>query len=69
MERAVGLHRDLHDDAAVGRCTRILSRFHWYSGNGDAAQRAALEAIAILEPLGDSVALARAYSGWRSWRC
>ena len=31
-------------------------------GNGDAGQRAAREAIAILEPLGDSVALARAYS-------
>src|SRR5262249_34688267 len=62
VERAVGLYRDLHDDAAVGRCTRILARFHWYAGNGDAAQRAAREAIAILEPLGDSVALARAYS-------
>jgi DNA-binding CsgD family transcriptional regulator/tetratricopeptide (TPR) repeat protein len=61
-ERAIGLYHALDDAAAVGRCTRILARLHWYSGNGDAAQRAAREAIAILEPLGDSVDLARAYS-------
>ena len=32
------------------------------AGDGDAARTAALEAIAILEPLGESVELARAYS-------
>jgi DNA-binding CsgD family transcriptional regulator/tetratricopeptide (TPR) repeat protein len=63
IERAIELYGDLGDEAAVGRCTRILSRFHWQAGNGAAARRAALDAIAILEPLGDSFELARAYSG------
>ena len=54
--------RELGDEEAVGRCTRVLSRFHWFAGDGDAARRTALEAIAILEPLGESVELARAYS-------
>ena len=49
--------------AAVGRCTQILSRFYWHAGDGDAARAKALEAIEILEPLGESVELARAYSG------
>ena len=38
-------------------------RFHWHAGDGDAARAKALEAIEILEPLGESVELARAYSG------
>jgi DNA-binding CsgD family transcriptional regulator/tetratricopeptide (TPR) repeat protein len=53
----------LGDEAAVGRCTRVLSRFHWFAGDGDAAHRKMLEAMAILEPLGESAELARAYSG------
>ncbi|MGZ8783255.1 MAG: ATP-binding protein, partial [Gaiellaceae bacterium] len=53
----------LKDGAAVGRCTQILSRCHWHAGDGDAARATALEAIQILEPLGDTVELARAYSG------
>ena len=63
IERAIALFGDLNDLAAVGRCTRVLSRFHWFAGDGDAAQRKALEAVAILEPLGESAELARAYSG------
>ena len=63
IERAIALFGDLDDIAAVGRCTRVLSRFHWFAGDGEAAQRKALEAIAILEPLGESAELARAYSG------
>ena len=55
--------RSSDDAAAVGRCTQILSRFHWHAGDGDAARAKALEAIEILEPLGDSAELARAYSG------
>ena len=47
----------------MGRCTRVLSRLHWFVGDGDAARAKALEAIAILEPLGESIELARAYSG------
>lgn len=63
MKRAIAIHRELSDEAAVGRCTRILSRFHWFAGDGDLARRRGLEAIEILEPLGESVELARAYSG------
>ena len=63
IERAIAIYGELGDEAAVGRCTRVLSRFHWFAGDGDAARAKALEAIAILEPLGESVELARAYSG------
>ena len=63
MERSIALHRELGDQLAVGRCTRILSRFHWYAGDGDAARRTARAAVAILERHGESVELARAYSG------
>jgi DNA-binding CsgD family transcriptional regulator/tetratricopeptide (TPR) repeat protein len=62
MERAIGLHRELGDQLAVGRCTRILSRFHWYAGDGDTAGRTARAAVAILERQGESAELARAYS-------
>ena len=63
IEQAVAHFRAADDRAAIGRCTRILSRFHWYAGDGAAARRTAREAIAILEPLGESGELARAYSG------
>ncbi len=62
IERAITAYVELSDEAAVGRCTRILSRFLWFAGDGDAAQRKAQEAITMLEPLGESVELARAYS-------
>jgi predicted ATPase len=61
--RAIGIYGDLGDEAALGRSTRVLSRFHWYAGDGGRARATAVEAIAILEPLGQSVELARAYSG------
>ena len=63
IERAIAIHRELGDEAAVGHCTRVLSRFHWFAGDGALARATALEAIAILEPLGESVELAGAYSG------
>ncbi len=63
MERGIGLHRELGDQLAVGRCTRILSRFHWYAGDGETARRTARAAVAILERQGESAELARAYSG------
>jgi predicted ATPase/DNA-binding CsgD family transcriptional regulator len=63
IDRAIAEWTALRDRAAVGRCTQILSRFHWHVGDGDAARAKALEAIEILEPLGESVELARAYSG------
>lgn len=63
LTRAMDLYRDVGDVAALGRCLRVLSRFHWYTGDGRAARAAAEEAVAALEPLGESVELARAYSG------
>ena len=63
IARAIGIHRDLGDQAALGRCTRVLSRFHWFAGDGAPARAEALEAIKILEPLGESIELARACSG------
>jgi predicted ATPase/DNA-binding CsgD family transcriptional regulator len=62
IERAIALYRRLGARAADGRCTRALSRFHWYVGAGAPARRFAREAIAILEPLGESVELAAAFS-------
>jgi predicted ATPase/DNA-binding CsgD family transcriptional regulator len=63
IERAIAGYEQLGDEEAVGRCRRVLARFHWYAGDGAAARRAALEAVAILERLGESAELARAYSG------
>jgi DNA-binding CsgD family transcriptional regulator/tetratricopeptide (TPR) repeat protein len=63
IEKAIALHAEIGDDEGVGRCTRILSRLHWFAGVGEAARREARDAVAILEPLGESCELARAYSG------
>ncbi len=60
---AIDIHRELGDQAALGRCTRVLSRFHWFAGDGGPARGKAIEAIGILEPLGESIELARACSG------
>jgi DNA-binding CsgD family transcriptional regulator/tetratricopeptide (TPR) repeat protein len=62
IENARRIYGRLGDQEAVGRCVRILSRFHWFAGDGDAARSAAREAIAILAPPGESVELARAQS-------
>lgn len=63
IERAIADFGALGDEVGVARCTRVLSRFHWFVGNGRLARVKALEAMEILEPLGESVELARAYSG------
>jgi DNA-binding CsgD family transcriptional regulator/tetratricopeptide (TPR) repeat protein len=63
IERSIGLYEELGDASGAGRCTRVLSRFHWFAGDGAPALEKALEAIAILEPLGETTELARAYSG------
>jgi len=62
IERAISIYRGLGDDAAVGRCTRVHSRICWFAGDGALARAKALEAVEILEPLGETVELARAYS-------
>ena len=59
---AIEANEEIADLVAVGRCTRVLSRCHWYVGDGEVAKQEANRAVEILEPLGDSVELARAYS-------
>jgi predicted ATPase/DNA-binding CsgD family transcriptional regulator len=63
VKGAISIHGQLGDQAALGRCTRELSRFHWFAGEGAPARAKAVEAITILEPLGESIELARACSG------
>jgi len=62
LRTAIALHRERGDESSVGRCTSLLSRLHWYAGDGNEARATALEAVAILEPLGTSAELARAFS-------
>jgi len=63
LRRAVQIYGDVGDRHSVGRCTRLLSRCHWFAGEGDAAKETGMAAVRTLEPLGESVELARAYSG------
>ena len=63
IKRSIAEWNALGEGAAVGRCTQTLSRLYWHAGDGDAARAKALEAIEILEPLGETVELAQAYSG------
>jgi DNA-binding CsgD family transcriptional regulator/tetratricopeptide (TPR) repeat protein len=60
--RAIAIYGTLQDQEAVGRCTRAQSWYLWFVGEGLPAREKALEAVAILEPLGESVELTRAYS-------
>jgi hypothetical protein len=62
IERAIPLHAG-GDRMGEGRCHRLLSRFHWYAGDGELAHREGRVAVDILEPLGPTLELARAYSG------
>jgi DNA-binding CsgD family transcriptional regulator len=62
-EQAREIWRELDRPEAVGRCTRVLSRLHWFAGDGSRARRLAAEAIEILEPLGDSSELGCAFAG------
>lgn len=62
QQQAIDLRRMLKDDAAVGAGLRWLSRMHWQHGDRQAAEASAREAVAVLEPLGESRLLALAYS-------
>jgi DNA-binding CsgD family transcriptional regulator/tetratricopeptide (TPR) repeat protein len=59
---ALELRRELGDRRAEGENLRWLSRLEWVTGRRAEAERAAEEAIAVLEPLGGSRELAMAYS-------
>jgi ATP/maltotriose-dependent transcriptional regulator MalT len=62
-EQASEIWRGLERWEALGRCTRMLSRLHWFGGDGARARLLGAEAIEILEPLGDSIELGCAYAG------
>ncbi|HUG85278.1 MAG TPA: LuxR C-terminal-related transcriptional regulator, partial [Euzebya sp.] len=62
QRRTVTLRRHLGDDAVTGASLRWLSRMHWWNADRRSASTVADEAIAVLEPLGASPALAMAYS-------
>ena len=63
IAQAIEVYRAAGDTRGVGRCTRLRSRLEWAAVDGEGARASALEAIAILEPLGPTVELARAYAG------
>ncbi len=63
IDQALARYQESGDPAALGRCTRWLSQLHWFAGNREQSYTAAQQAIELLQPLGDSSELARAYSG------
>jgi DNA-binding CsgD family transcriptional regulator/tetratricopeptide (TPR) repeat protein len=60
--QALDEHRAAHDVLREGDAHRWLSRLAWFSGDNDAAEREALLAVELLEPLAPGPALAMAYS-------
>jgi DNA-binding CsgD family transcriptional regulator/tetratricopeptide (TPR) repeat protein len=62
-QRACEIWVELGHVQSVGRCNRVLSRLHWFAGDGSVARAEAVEATRILEPFGDSNELGCAYSG------
>lgn len=67
-QRALELHELAGDAGLVGDDQRWLSRLSWFLGRGADAERYAARAIARLEPLGPSPALAMAYSNFAQLR-
>jgi DNA-binding CsgD family transcriptional regulator/tetratricopeptide (TPR) repeat protein len=59
---ALELIRAAGDPLREGDVLRSLSRYHWFAGDGAAAERTGAEAVALLEQLDPSPELARAYS-------
>src|SRR5690606_1261176 len=56
------LRRELGDPRRLGAALRWRSRMHWWNGEPAEAERAAGEAIEVLEPAGDPRLLALALS-------
>lgn len=61
-QTAMELSEQLGDTLAVGAAQRWLSRLSWFLGRNSDSSRYAALAITTLEPLGDSLELAMAYS-------
>ncbi|MFN8590478.1 MAG: AAA family ATPase [Thermomicrobiales bacterium] len=59
---ALDIWRSLGDPLREGDSLRWMSRLFWYSGHGAEAERAAIDALALLEPLPPGPELAMAYS-------
>ena len=59
---ALELIRTTADLQREGDTLRALSRYYWFAGQGDRAEAAGAEAVALLERLDPSPELARAYS-------
>lgn len=62
QQDAVELRRALGEARALGACLRWLSWMHWWNGDRRGAERAAAEAIEVLEGCGDDALLALALS-------
>ncbi len=62
QREAVELRRALGDPGRLGASLRWLSRLCWWVGDRPAAEQAAAEAIAVLEPTGEDRLRAMAYS-------
>ncbi len=61
-EAALALYRQMDDPRGEGAMLRWISRVHWWRGEPGAAVRSGEEAVAVLESVPPSSALAMAYS-------
>lgn len=59
--RAIDLHEKSGERLRLGDSLRFLSRLRYMNGERELADRAAEEAVAVLEPLGETAELAHAY--------
>jgi DNA-binding CsgD family transcriptional regulator len=62
LEEALDCYRAIGDARREGVCLGALSARRWCGGDALGAEAATLEAIEVLEPLGPSAELARAYA-------
>ena len=68
-EAAIAIHRKLGDQAAVGRCTRVLSRLHWFVGDGAPAGRRPWRRSGSSSRSGSRSSWREPAAAWRSSRC
>lgn len=62
VEQAIDLNRRAGNTSALGRNIRILARLRWNLGDTVGSADSGRESVTILEPLGDTVELARSYN-------
>jgi ATP/maltotriose-dependent transcriptional regulator MalT len=66
LRRALACHREVGDRRAEGNALRALSSIVWCPGLAPEAERAGVEAVELLEPLGPDRELAAAYANMAS---